>query len=229
MKLSGDFLFGDGMAAQARYSGLVDKVEVAFVTEEQTLQWPFRLTDLSMAGKPAGIVRDTTPDFRPYTVQALRRDVPRANPFELSFDRAQAFFTTRLDFTLRSPALPNFERAFTVGRLQLERIELKDGTTLTPGQHAEAGGMSVTVTARGRRSLTLRTDTGGERILYVRLTDADGRPVVSFSPNIMETPDGAWRFELAPQGAPAHAEVIFAGDLERKAYPFRLEPNPSRP
>ena len=89
--------------------------------------------------------------------------------------------------------------------------------------------MSVTVTARGRRSLTLQTDTGGERILYVRLTDADGRPVVSFSPNIMEIPDGAWRFELAPQGAPAHAEVIFAGDLERKDYPFRLEPNPSRP
>ena len=288
MKLSGDFLFGDGMAAQARYSGVVDKVEVAFAAEEQTLQWPFRLTDLSMAGKPAGIVRDTTPDFRPYTVQALRRDVPRANPFELSFDRAQAFFTTRLDFTLRSPTLPNFERAFTVGRLQLQRVELKDGTTLTPptgtavrfgtaakdgvltrplfvlldakpspdaikavfgvltmqfprtirtlhlddltpGQHAEAGGMSVTVTARGRRSLTPRTDTGGERILYVRLTDADGRPVVSFSPNIMETPDGAWRFELAPQGAPAHAEVIFAGDLERKDYPFRLEPNPSRP
>jgi len=132
LKLSGDFLFGDGMAAQARYSGVVDKVEVAFAAEEQTLQWPFRLTDLSMGGKPAGIVRDTTPDFRPYTVQALRRDVPRANPFELSFDRAQAFFTTRLDFTLRSPALPNFERAFTVGRLQLQRVELKDGTTLTP-------------------------------------------------------------------------------------------------
>src|SRR5205814_992725 len=120
------------------------------------------------------------------------------------------FFTTRLDFTLRSPALPNFERAFTVGRLQLKRIELKDGTTLTPstatavrfgtaakdgvltrplflvmdakpspdtikavsgvltmhfprtirtlhlddltpGQDADAGGMSVTVTARGRQ------------------------------------------------------------------------------
>ena len=86
--------------------------------------------------------------------------------------------------------------------------------------------MSVTVTARGRRSLTLQTDTGGERILYVRLTDAEGRPVGSFSPNITESPDGAWRFELAPQGSPAHAEVIFARDLERKDYPFRLEPHP---
>jgi hypothetical protein len=46
---------------------------------------------------------------------------------------------------------------------------------------------------------------------------------------LTESPDGAWRFELAPQGSPAHAEVIFAGDLERKDYPFRLEPNPSPP
>jgi len=257
---------------------------VTFAAEEQTLQWPFRLTDWSMAGKPAGVARDTTPDFRPYTVQALRRAAPRANPFELSFDRAQSFFTTRLEFTLRSPALPNFEHAFTVGRLQLKRVELKDGTTLTPstatavrfgtavkdgvltrplfllvdakpspdaikavsgvltmhfprtirtlhlddltpGEGADAGGMSVAVTARGRRSLTLQTNTGGERILYVRLTDAEGRPLVSFNPNITESPDGAWRFELTPQGSPAHAEVIFAGDLERKDYPFRLEPN----
>jgi hypothetical protein len=50
---------------------------------------------------------------------------------------------------------------------------------------------------------------------------------MSFTPNITESPDGAWRFELAPQGSPAHAEVIFARDLERKDYPFRLEPNPS--
>ena len=288
MKVSGDFLFGEGTAAQARYSGVVDKVEVTFVAEEQLLQWPFRLTDWSMAGKPAGTMRDTTPDFRPYTLQALRRDAPGANPFALSFERAQSFFTTRLEFSLRSPALPNLEHAFTVGRLQLKRVELKDGTTLTPstatavrfgsagkdgvltrplylildakpspdaikavsgvltmhfprtlstlhlddltpGQHADAAGMSVTVTARGRRSLTLRTDTGGERILYVRLTDPQGRPVMSFTPNITESPDGGWRFELAPQGSAAHAEVIFAGALERKDYPFRLEPNPSPP
>ena len=285
MKVSGDFLFGDGVSAQTRYVGVVDAIEVAFAVQEHPLQFPFTLTDFSMAGKPAGgVVRDTTPDFRPYGVQALRRDAPRANPFELSLDRVQTFFATQLEFTLRSPALPNFERAFTVGRLAVKRIELKDGTALTPptawetavrfgtsakdgiltrslyltvdakpardtikavagvltmqfpktirtlrlddltpGQRAEGGGLSVTVTGRGRRSLTLQTDTGGERVLYVKLTGADGQPIMAFSPNIKESPDGAWRFELSPQGAPAHADVILAGELERKDYPFRLE------
>src|SRR5262249_62304110 len=51
-------------------------------------------------------------------------------PFELSFDRAQAFYALKLDFTLRSPDLPNFQKGFSVGRLRLTRIELKDGTVL---------------------------------------------------------------------------------------------------
>jgi hypothetical protein len=285
MKMSSDFLLGEGVAARAQYAGVVEKIEAAFAVEEQALQLPFKLTDLSMAGKPTGRMRDTAPDFRPYSVQALRRDAPGPRPFELSFDKAQAFFTTRLEFTLRSPALPNFERAFTVGRLQLTRIELKDGTTLmpssawdtairfgtaakdgvltkplfvlvdakpspdaikavagvltlhfprtirilhlddlTPGQRVDAGTMSVMVTARGRRSLTLQTNGAGDRVLYVKLIDADGQSVMSFSPNITEAPEGAWRFELLPQGAPVHAEVIVAGELDRKDYPFRLEP-----
>jgi hypothetical protein len=284
MKISSDFLLGEGTAAQAQYAGVVDKLQVAIAAEEQTLQWPFKLTDMSMAGKPAGRMRDTTPDFRPYDLKALRRDVPGGNPFELSFDRAQTFFTTKLDFTLRSQPLPNFERAFTVGRLSIKRMELKDGTTLAPstawdtavrfgsgvkdgmltkslyvlvdakpspesikavtgvltlyfprtirtlhlddlypGQPVEGGGLSVAVTARGRRSLTLKTNQAGERVLYVKVSDPDGQPVMTFSPNVTESPDGAWQFELAPQGVAGHADVIVAGELERKEYPFRLE------
>jgi len=81
------------------------------------------------ARQAAGIARDTrrtsgrTP--RRPSAATCRARIPSS----LSFERAQSFFTTRLDFTLRSPALPNFERAFTVGRLQLTRIELKEGTT----------------------------------------------------------------------------------------------------
>jgi hypothetical protein len=285
MKISSDFLLGEGTAAQAQYAGVVDKLQVAIAAEEQTLQWPFKLTDMSMAGKPGSRLRVTTPDFRPYDLKMLRRDVPRGNPFELSFDRAQTFFTTKLDFTLRSQPLPNFERAFTVGRLALKRIELKDGTTLTPStawetavrfgspgkdgmltrslyvmidakpspdsikavagvltlyfprtirtvplddlfpaQQVDAGGFSMTVTARGRRSLTLKTDKAGERVLYVKVSDPDGQPVMTFGPNVTELPDGAWRFDLEPQGVAGHADVIVAGELERKDYPFRLEP-----
>jgi hypothetical protein len=286
MKISSDFLFGEGQTARVQYAGVVDRIEASFAVEEQPLRWPFKLTDLSMTPKSTGRMRDTTPDFRPYDLRALRRDVPRANPFELSFDRAQAFFNTKLDFTLRSPSLPNFERAFSVGRLSVKRVELQDGTVLAPaapwetavrfgrtakdgvlttslyvlldakpapapesikavagvlsmqfprtirtlqldelfpGQRAEDAGMAITVTARGRRSITLQTTTGGERVLYVKLSDADGQPVVSFSPNVSEAADGAWRFELSPQGAATHAEVLVAGELERKEYPFRLE------
>ena len=63
-------------------------------------------------------------------------------PFELSFDKAAAYFGTALDFTFRSPSIPNFERMFTVGRLRLTRLELADGTTLEPpppGAPAKSG------------------------------------------------------------------------------------------
>jgi hypothetical protein len=126
---SSDFLLGDGMTGQTSYRGVVEGVEVIFATEDQPLQFPFTLTDFSLAGKPGAAALDTAPPFQTYSPQALRREPPR---FDLSFDRAQAFFVTRLEFTLRSPALPNFEKAFTVGRLRLNRIQLKDGTALEP-------------------------------------------------------------------------------------------------
>ena len=285
MKMSSDFLFGDGSTARVQYAGIADTIEATFVVSEQSLRWPFRLTDLSMTGgKPGMPLRPTTPDFRPYSVQALRRDVLLPNPFELSLEKAHVFFNTRLEFKLRSPMLPNFEHAFTVGRLAVKRIELKDGTALTPptpqqttvrfggsprdgllttslyvfvdskippesikavagvltmqfprsirtlrmdelfpGQRAETAGLAVTVTARGRRALTLQTGPGGERLLYVMLTDADLQPVMSFSPSVSEEQDGTWRFQLTPQGVAAHADVLVAGDLDRKEYPFRLE------
>jgi len=94
---------------------------------------------------------------------------------------------------------------------------------LFPGQRAETAGLAVTVTARGRRALTLQTGPGGERLLYVMLTDADLQPVMSFSPSVSEEQDGTWRFQLTPQGVAAHADVLVAGDLDRKEYPFRLE------
>jgi hypothetical protein len=56
--------------------------------------------------------------------------VTSLEPFELSFDKARAFYALILDFTLRSPDVPNFQRAFTVGQLRLTRLQLKDGTEI---------------------------------------------------------------------------------------------------
>ena len=149
----GDFLFGEGRSGEKDYAGTVDRLEVVFAADLKTLRFPFTLSDLSMTGKTDHAFLDTTPAFQPYGYQAMRADRYASNgwrrlpppakpephqsttllePFELSFDRAQAFYALKLDFTLRSPDLPNFQKGFSVGRLQLTHIDLKDGTVLEP-------------------------------------------------------------------------------------------------
>jgi hypothetical protein len=310
---SADLLFGDGVVGQKEYAGVVDRLEIVFAAEEQALRFPFTLGGFPLAGKPSTVARDATPPFQPYGYGALRRDHPRLprpgqpgamavvrlEPFELALNKATPYFGTALEFTFRSPVIPNFERAFTVGRLRLTRVDLKDGTVLeppatnaparpltitpvwdapirfgttptdgalttslrlflgakfeptdikalrgvitvelprtlqtlslndlSPGQHAELGDFSVTVTARGRKSLTLRANKDGDRLLYTRLTSADGAPIAFFSPHLTVSPEGLWQFEVAPLGVPAAAEVIIAGERDSKVYPFTLVPAP---
>lgn len=308
---SADFLLGQGVAGQKEYAGVVDRVEVVFAAEEQLVRLPFTLSDLSPTGRPHAVARDATPPFEPYGYQALRRDRPRLpgpgkpgalavvplEPFELSLDKAAEYFGTMLELTFRSPIVPNFEKAFTVGHLRLTRIELKDGTTLepppagapakpsavtpvwdtpirfgtapkdgalttslrlfldakvkpedikavrgvvtvqfprtlqtvrledlSPGHHTELGDLTVTVTARGRKGFTLLVNKDGNRLLYARVRGADGQAVAFFSPNIIVSPEGAWRFELSPLGAAVGADLIVAGQVDRKDYPFALVP-----
>ena len=137
---SSDFLFGEGVSGQKNYAGTIDRLEVVFVAEEEPVDLPFTLTDFTLAAKSSGgVALDRTAPLRPYSYQALQRDYPRprggANPlepFELSLDRVQSFFGLKLDFTLRSPDVPNFQRAFAVGRLRLTRLQLNDGTVVAP-------------------------------------------------------------------------------------------------
>ena len=93
---------------------------------------------------------------------------------------------------------------------------------LTPGSKASSGALTVTVAGRGRKNLTLEASKDGARVLYVRLLGADGQAVAFFSPHITTTPDGVWRFELSPLSPAVRAEVILAGELDRKTYPFTL-------
>jgi hypothetical protein len=101
----------------------------------------------------------------------------------------------------------------------LETLAVDD---LTVGQQAPLGALTVTVAAKGRKSLTLKISRDGERVYYIRLIGADGQPMAFFSPTITASPDGAWRFELSPFGQPTRAEVILAKDVERKVYPVTL-------
>ena len=301
---SSDFLFGDGVSGQKSYSGAIDRLEVVFAADEEAVELPFALTDFAPAGKPGNVLLDRTPPFRPYTIQALQRDYPRPGrggtglePFELSLDKVQTFFALKFDLTLRSPEIPNFEKAFGVGRLRLTRVQLQDGSVIEPPPSAAAGSvaamrsrwdsairfggsprdgrlstaltfymdskarpedvkavqgvltlrfpraldtvalddlavgrqaalrdLTVTVVARGRKSVTLQTNRDGDRVYYVRLIGADGQALGFFGPNITEAPDGAWRFELSPLSPAVRAEVTVVREVDQKSYPVTLTP-----
>ena len=73
---SSDFMFGEGVSGQRQYSGTVDRLEVVFAAEEETLELPFTLTDFAPAGKPSGLALDRTPAFRPYSSPGPAARVP---------------------------------------------------------------------------------------------------------------------------------------------------------
>ena len=291
---SSDFMFGDGVSGQKNYAGVVDRLEVVFAADEQAIELPFTLTDFALTGKEGPVVLDQAPSFRPYSTQALQREYGR-EPFELSLDKVQSFFGLRLDVTLRSPEVPNFPKAFGVGRLRLTRLQLQDGTVIVPppvdaptaairsrwenairfngmpkdgklstalsfyidskakpedlkavqgvltlrfpkaldtlalddlavGRQAQRGELTVTVAARGRKSVTLQTNRDGDRVQYIRLIGADGQALAFSGPTITEAPDGAWRFELSLLSPPVRAEVILAQEVDQKSYPVTLTP-----
>ena len=135
---SSEFMFGEGVSGQRQYSGEINRLEVVFAGDEETMDLPFTLTDFVLAGKPGRPAVDQTPPFRPYGLRDLQREFPRPRgagalePFEMTLDRVQSFFGLRLDLTLKSPVVPNLERGFTSGLFRLTRVELADGTALTP-------------------------------------------------------------------------------------------------
>jgi hypothetical protein len=134
---SSGFLFGDGVSRQTAYSGVVDRLEVVFASAEEAMELPFTLTDFALTGSSEPhVFIDRTPPVRPYGYKALQREYPRSGrgiePFELSLDKVQSFFALRLDVIVRSPEVPNFQKAFSVGRLQLTGIQLQDGTLIAP-------------------------------------------------------------------------------------------------
>jgi len=321
MKISGDLLLGAGLAGRTDYSGSISALEIVFVAEEQATEFPFALTNFSLAGEPRPIARDDTAEFQPYGQRTLRAqyatDVPKpgtwktlpppekplprvavtqAGPFEISLNKAQPFFQLSLNMTVRGPDAPGFRRRVNLGELQLTRLTLKDGSVLMPpaaatgsgtaradrsvwsaplrfmstpkqgalatspsfsidtkakpqdlqsveghlslrlptalytlrlddlrvGQTVGSGDATVTVTARGRQSLTLETNQDAERVVYVRLLDAQGQPLMFSAPEVTALPDGGARLDLSPLNAPTRAEIVIAREMETEMLPFGL-------
>jgi hypothetical protein len=311
MKMSGDPLFGSGLAGRTDYSGAIAALEVVFAAEEQSAEFPFALTNFSLAGEPRPLARDDTPEFQPYSRQALlqqyakplpppekplpRLAVAQVEPFEIALEKAQPFFQLSLSLGVRAPDAPGFRRRFDLGQLQLTRVALKDGSVLTPpaaanaapaqadrsvwtqplrfmsapkqgvlsasqyfsidskakpedlkslegslalrfpaaletvrfddlsvGQKVQSGDVTLTVAARGRQSLTLEASRGAERLVYVRLLDAQGQALLFSGPQVTALPDGGARFELSPFNAPARAEIVLAREMETETLPFTL-------
>lgn len=103
----------------------------------------------------------------------------------------------------------------------LDTVALED---LTVGRQAQLRDLTVTVVARGRKSVTLQTNRDGDRVYYVRLIGADGQALAFFGPNVTEAPDGAWRFELSPLSPAVRAEITVAREVDQKSYSVSLTP-----
>ena len=309
MKISGDLLLGSGTAARTDFGGTIKTIEIVFAAEEQSTEFPFALTNFSLAGEPRSLARDDAPAFQPYNHQALhaqyaqplaapekaqpRLAVTQLAPFEISLDKAQPFFQLSLSMTVRGPDAPGFRRRFNLGQLQLTRVVLKDDSVLAPpaptgsgkpdrsvwsvplrfmsaakqsalaatsnfsidskakpediksiegtlllrypvildtlrlddlavGQSVRSGTTTITVSARTRQSLTLETSEGADRVVYVRLLDAQGQALMFSGPEATALPDGGARIDLSPFNAPARAEIVIGREMETETLPFTL-------
>jgi len=101
----------------------------------------------------------------------------------------------------------------------LDTLRMSD---LTVGRRLDAGGMTITVAARGRGSLTLRTDLDGDQIMYVRLLNGDGQAVYCSS-DVTEGANGAWSFNFSTTSPYSAAEIVRASEFDTRTYPFALD------
>ena len=103
----------------------------------------------------------------------------------------------------------------------LDTLALED---LTVGRQAQRGDLTVTVAARGRKSVTLQTNRDGDRVYYIRLIGADGQALAFSGPSITEAPDRAHGASSSRCSSTVRAEVILAREVDQKSYPATLAP-----
>jgi hypothetical protein len=68
--------------------------------------------------------------------------------------------------------------------------------------------------------LTFHINKDGDRIVYIRLMDAQGEALGFFGPQVTSLPGGSARFELSPLNPPARAQIVLASETESRTLPF---------
>jgi hypothetical protein len=143
-------------------------------------------------------------------------------PIRFMLTPKQGVLATSADLLIDSKAKPEELRAVSGALdvrfpLKIEALRLDD---LGVGQSAQRQDLTVAIVARSRRSLTFQVNQGGDRVVYIRLLDAEGKAVAFLGPQITERPDGSTRFELSPLNPPARAEIMLASEIESHSLPF---------
>ena len=143
-------------------------------------------------------------------------------PIRFMLTPKQGVLATSADLLIDSKAKPEELRALSGALdvrlpLKIEALRLDD---LSVGQSAQRQDLTVAVVARSRRSVTFQVNRGGDRVVYIRLLDAEGKAIAFLGPQITDRPDGSTRFELSPLNPPARADIVLASEIESRSLPF---------
>ena len=147
-----------------------------------------------------------------------------STPLRFMSSPKQGVLATTQTFSIDTKAKPQDLKSVD-GTLSLrfpttiETVRLDD---LSVGQSVQSGDIKVTVTARGRQTVTLETNQDAEHLVYVRLLDAQGQAVMFSGPEVTALADGGARVDLSPFNAPARAEIVIAREMETATLPFSL-------
>src|SRR5579883_140474 len=145
-------------------------------------------------------------------------------PLRFMSSPKQGVLSAPLNFSVDTKAKPQDLKSVE-GKLTLrfpraiDTVRLDD---LGVGQTVQSGGIKGTIAARSRQGVTIETSADAERVVYVRLLDAQGQALMFGSPTIAALPDGGTRIDLSPFDPPARAEVVIARELETETLPFSL-------
>ena len=139
---SSSLMFGAGRSESVEYAGMVAYVEVVFALEEQTKDFPFNFSTLR-PGTDGEHTTARSAEFRPMSLAQIKRRyrsapaIPsdkkaiataKAGPFMLIAEELRSFIQLYTRLELLAPVMPNMVNNLSALRIQLQELELKDGS-----------------------------------------------------------------------------------------------------